>query len=701
MKKDLETIFIENLTEQEAAQELERLSSLIAHHDRLYYLEDQPEISDAAYDDLRIRNAEIEKRFPDLVREDSPSLRVGPTLLGPFKNVQHRKAMLSLDNGFNDQDVYDFLDRVRRFLGLTSGTALEIVAEPKIDGLSATLEYHKGRFVLGATRGDGMEGEDITANLKTIQDIPQSIADTYFPEVTEIRGEVYIGHQDFVAMNEARSAQGQPIFANPRNAAAGSVRQLDPHITASRPLKFLAYACDDYTPFNVATHWEYLEKIEKWGFPTNPLARLCQNGEEALAYYKELEAGRAKLPYDIDGIVYKVNRIDWQRRMGSSARAPRWALAHKFPAQKAQTQINDILIQVGRTGTLTPVAILQPVTVGGVVVSRATLHNEDEIARKDVRIGDTVILQRAGDVIPQILKVVQEKRLPTSQPFVFPHQCPVCDSHAVRLPGEVARKCIGGLVCPAQAALRLRHFVSRDGFDIEGFGSKHVLAFYEEGLIHSPQDIFTLRERDEQSLTPLRAREGWGALSAQNLFKAIDARRKIVLHRFICALGIPQVGQATAKLLARHYLSYGAWKEAMIGAKDHGQEEYEELVSIDGIGPSVSEDLIAFFNEPHNLQVLEALLKEITILDEKPLNVGTSPFSGKTIVFTGSLEHMTRPEAKVRAETLGAKVASSVSSKTDYVVMGADAGSKAQKAKDLGVKILTEDEWVKMLDGEE
>lgn len=696
MKKNLETISIDHLTEQEAAQELTRLAGLIAHHDRLYYLEDQPEVSDADYDDLRIRNAEIEKRFPELIREDSPSLRVGAVPSGPFKKVQHRKAMLSLDNGFQDQDVYDFLDRVRRFLGLSPETQIELVAEPKIDGLSATLEYHKGRFTLGATRGDGIEGEDITANLKTIQDIPQVIADPEFPVVTEIRGEVYMRHQDFTEMNEARAEQGKPLFANPRNAAAGSVRQLDAQITASRPLKFFAYACDDYTPFHVKTHWEYLEKIKKCGFPTNPLVRLCQNGEEALAYYKELEEQRASLAYDIDGIVYKVNRLDWQTRMGTSARAPRWALAHKFPAQKAQTQVNDILIQVGRTGALTPVAILQPVTVGGVVVSRASLHNEDEIARKDVRVGDTVILQRAGDVIPQILEVVLDKRLPTSKPYVFPHACPVCGSHALRLPDEVARKCIGGLVCPAQAALRLRHFVSRDGFDIEGFGSKHVVAFYEEGLIHSPQDIFTLEERDKQSLKPLRLREGWGALSAQNLFKAIEARRKISLHRFIYALGIPQVGQATAKLLARHYVSYSAWKAAMMAAKDHTNEAYEDLVLIDGIGPSVSEDLIAFFNEPHNLEVLEALLKEITVLDEVPQSIGLSPFTGKTIVFTGSLEHMTRQEAKVRAEAFGAKVASSVSSKTDYVVMGADAGSKAQKANELGVKILTEEEWLKM-----
>lgn len=690
-------LFVPHLTEDQAKEELQRLALLIAHHDRLYYLEDQPEISDAEYDDLRLRNDAIEKRFPHLIREDSPSQRVGAPLLGPFKKVKHRKPVLSLDNGFEDQDVYDFFDRIRRFLGLSADEPIEIVAEPKIDGLSATLDYQGGQFVLGATRGDGTEGEDITPNLKTLRDIPHYITSQDFPKATEVRGEVYMRHKDFMALNKEREAQNLPFFANPRNAAAGSVRQLDPQITANRPLKFFAYSCDEYAPFQVKTHWEFLEKLKEAGFVVNPLARLCENAEAVLAYYRELESQRATLAYDIDGIVYKVNRLDWQNRMGYSSRAPRWALAHKFPAQKAQTHLNDILIQVGRTGTLTPVAVLEPVTVGGVVVSRATLHNEDEIARKDVRVGDTVIIQRAGDVIPQVLCVVLEKRPSDSKPFEFPHTCPICGSHAVRLPEEVARKCMGGLVCSAQAALRLRHFVSRDAFDIEGFGSKHVEAFHKEGLIKSPQDIFTLEARDRQSLTPLRNREGWGPLSAQNLFKAIDARRKIELHRFIYALGIPQVGQATAKLLARHYLSFSAWKEAMITAKDEGSEAYATLISIDGIGPSVSEDLIAFFDEPHNLNVLEGLLREVTILDEKPVDVSSSPLANKTIVFTGTLEHMTRPEAKVRAESLGAKVSSSVSSKTDYVVIGTDAGSKAKAAKELGVTILTEDEWLDLI----
>ncbi len=686
----------DRLSEEEAQEELKRLSALIAYHDRLYYLEDQPEISDGEYDELRLRNAAIEKRFSHLIREDSPSLRVGTPLLGAFKKVRHRRAMLSLDNGFEDQDVYDFFDRIRRFLGLSRETPIEVVAEPKIDGLSATLDYQKNHFFLGATRGDGIEGEDITFNLKTIKDIPSFIGAKDFPSATEIRGEVYMRHEDFMAMNRERETQRLPFFANPRNAAAGSVRQLDSAITASRPLKFFAYGCDDYGPFPVTTHWEFLEKLKGWGFVVNPLARLCEGVEEVLVYYRELEAQRESLAYDIDGIVYKLNRIDWQNRMGYSARAPRWALAHKFPAQKAQTRLNDILIQVGRTGTLTPVALLEPVTVGGVVVSRATLHNEDEMARKDIRVGDTVIIQRAGDVIPQILEVILEKRPVNSKSFEFPPICPVCGSHAIRLPGEAARKCIGGLVCTAQAALRLRHFVSRDAFDIEGFGSKYVEAFYKEGLIRFPQDIFTLEERDRQSLTPLRTREGWGPLSAKNLFRAIEERRKISLSRFIYALGIPQVGQATAKLLARHYLSYTAWKEAMIDAKNPESEAYSDLLSIDGIGPSVSEDLIAFFDELHNLEVLNALLENVTIIDEKPSQSSFSLLANKTIVFTGTLKHMSRSEAKVRAEALGAKVSSSVSAKTDYVVIGADAGSKAKTAKELGVKMLTEEEWLKM-----
>jgi DNA ligase (NAD+) len=688
---------VEELSEDQAKQELKSLAEQITYHDKLYYLKDNPEISDAEYDELRLRNVAIEEKFPHLVRGDSPSLRVGAQPSGPFKKVQHRKPMLSLDNGFEDQDVFDFIDRIRRFLNLSPETVIELVAEPKIDGLSATLEYVEGHFSLGATRGDGTEGEDITANLRTLKDVPRHIEASDFPRETEVRGEVYMRHEDFMAMNAERLEKGEAIFANPRNAAAGSVRQLDSLVTARRPLKFFAYSCDDYAPFHVKTHWEFLEKLKSWGFIVNPLAKLCHNGEELLTFYHELEAQRSTLPYDIDGIVYKVNRLDWQERMGFSTRAPRWALAHKFPAEQAQTRLNDILIQVGRTGTLTPVAILEPVTVGGVVVSRATLHNEDEIDRKDIRVGDTVVIQRAGDVIPQVVSVVLAKRPVQSGSFLFPHVCPTCGSHAIRLPGEVARKCTGGLVCSEQAALRLRHFVSRDAFDIEGMGSKHIDAFYKEGLIRFPQDIFTLQERDTKSLRPLRLREGWGPLSAQNLFKAIEARREIVLHRFIYALGIPQVGQATAKLLARHYVSYDAWKHAMINGKNPDGDARLDLLSIDGIGPSVCDDLVAFFDEPHNVHVLDELLKEINVLDEELPKVGSSPFANKTIVFTGSLSYMTRSEAKVKAESLGAKVASSVSVKTDYVVIGEDPGSKAKAAKELGVTILTEDQWLKML----
>ena len=686
----------QTLTESETKTELKRLAELIAYHDRLYYLEDQPKLTDAEYDKLRLQNTALEKQFPHLVRPDSPNLRVGVTPTGPFKKIRHRKPMLSLDNAFDPQDTYDFMDRVRRFLNLSPETPVELVAEPKIDGLSAVLTYEKGTFILGATRGDGEEGEDITANLKTIQDIPAHLAGKDHLPLMEIRGEVYMAHKDFTAMNEARTAEGEASFANPRNAAAGSLRQLDPTITAKRPLKFFAYACDDYAPFNVDTHWEFLQELKAWGCVVNPLARLCPTIEDALAYYKELETHRATLPYDIDGIVYKVNRIDWQNRLGASTHAPRWALAHKFPAEQAQTVLKDILIQVGRTGVLTPVAALEPITVGGVVVSRAGLHNEDDMARKDIRVGDTVVVQRAGDVIPQVVGVVLEKRPALSEPFVFPHTCPVCGSHAVRIEGEAARKCVGGLTCPAQASLRLRHFVSRDAFDIEGLGSKNIETFFQEGLIHSPQDIFTLETRDAKNLTPLRAREGWGPLSASNLFKAIEARRHIPLHRFIYALGIPQVGQATAKLLAHYYISYERWAKAMIAAKNSTSEAYTDLLSIDGIGPAVSEDLVAFFDEPHNLKVLEGLLEALTITEDVSHPTLLTPLTHKTIVFTGTLHTMSRAEAKSRAESMGAKVSSSVSAKTDYVVIGEDPGSKAKQAKALGVTILTEEEWINL-----
>lgn len=684
----------ENLTKEQAKTELEYLSKEIQRHDRLYYLQDQPEISDAEYDALRRRNSDLEARFPDLVRKDSPTFRVGARVSSQFHKVRHKKPMYSLDNAFEVEDIHEFLNRVIRFLGLAPEAPLEIVVEPKIDGLAANLQYSKGQFEIGATRGDGEVGEDITANLKTIRDIPTTID---FPHDIAVRGEVYMKHQDFLAINEERAREDEPPFANPRNAAAGSLRQLDATITARRPLHFFAYAADEMHPFQVSTYWELLQKLKTLGFVVNPLAQLCQTLDEAVQFYETLSAQRASLPYDIDGVVFKINRLDYQERLGFSARAPRWAIAYKFPAEQAQTQLKDILIQVGRTGTLTPVAVLQPITVGGVVVQRATLHNEDEIVRKDVRVGDTVVVQRAGDVIPQVVQVILEKRPVDSTPFEFPHLCPICGSHAVRLPGEVARKCIGGLICPAQAALRLRHFVSRDAFDIEGLGNKHIDAFFEKGLLKTPVDIFTLEARDHKSLTPLHLQEGWGAQSAQNLFDAINRRREIPLERFIYSLGIPQVGEATSKLLARHYLSLPSFQNAMIAAHNETSEAYQDLISIDGIGPSMAEDLIAFFDEPHNLEVIANLSQEITVNEASPTNVGESPLAGKTIVFTGTLEHMSRPEAKARAESLGAKVSSSVSSKTDFVVVGEDAGSKAKEAQRLGVTILTEAEWETLL----
>ena len=685
---------VEKLSPAEAEAELARLAETIAHHDRLYYQEDAPEISDAEYDALRQRNTAIEALFPELVREDSPSLRVGAAPAAAFAKVAHLKPMLSLDNAFDDADARDFAARVRRFLKLDSDTAVEISAEPKIDGLSANLLYEKGRFVRGATRGDGSVGEDITQNLRTLKDVPQRLKGADAPDLIEVRGEIYMRRRDFLKMNEERLKAGEPAFANPRNAAAGSVRQLDPSITAGRPLRFFAYAWGEMSERPARTHWDMLRRFKEWGFEVNPLAKLCSTIDEALAVHRKIAEDRAALPYDIDGVVYKVNRLDWQDRLGMVSRAPRWAIAHKFPAEQAVTKLNDIVIQVGRTGTLTPVAILEPVTVGGVVVARATLHNEDEIQRKDVRIGDHVVLQRAGDVIPQILGVKLEKRPKGAKPYVFPDHCPACGSLAIREPGEVARRCTGGLICPAQAVERLRHFVSRDAFDIEGLGARHVEEFHRDGLIRMPGDLFRLAARRAE----IEEREGWGKQSAAKLLAAIESRRRIPADRFIYALGIRQIGQATAKLLARNYGSLAMFREAMIEAQDPASPAYQELDSITGIGDSMAADLIGFFAEPHNIAVLDDLAREVTVEDvAAPRGAASSPVAGKTVVFTGSLETMTRHEAKARAEALGAKVAESVSRKTDYVVIGADAGSKAKKAAELGVTTMTEQDWLKLI----
>jgi DNA ligase (NAD+) len=683
------------LSRAQAAEELERLAAEIAHHDRLYYQDDAPEVSDAEYDELRQRNEAIEARFPELVRADSPSRRVGAAPAGGFAKVRHRAPMLSLSNAFDAEDIAEFFARVRRFLNLGEAP-VELVAEPKIDGLSISLRYEGGRFVQGATRGDGTEGEDVTANLRTLSGLPQAIADGA-PEVLEVRGEVYIARDDFLKLNQAQEAAGAKVFANPRNAAAGGLRQLDPRVTAGRPLALFAYALGEVSEAVAETHWGFLERLHRWGFPTNPLAQVCSGVDEVLAFYDDVLARRAELPYDIDGIVYKVNRFDWQERLGFVSRAPRWAIAHKFPAEQAQTWLVRISIQVGRTGALTPVAELEPITVGGVVVSRATLHNEDEIARKDIREGDRVIVQRAGDVIPQVVAVVAEKGRRRKPRYDFPEICPICESTAIREPGKAVRRCTGGLICPAQSVERLRHFVSRNAFDIEGLGDKHMRAFFEDGLIESPADLFILAVRDDDAETPLREREGWGETSAKKLFDAIESRRRIALDRFIYALGIRQVGQATAKLLARNYGTFEAWRAAMTEAADPDGSDYADLVNIDQIGPLVAADLVAFFAEPHNQTILDGLLEQLDIEAAAAPDVSDSPVAGKTVVFTGTLESQSRNEAKARAEALGAKVAGSVSSKTDYVVVGAEAGSKARKAAELGVTTLSEQEWLDMI----
>ncbi|MFZ5671853.1 MAG: NAD-dependent DNA ligase LigA [Pseudomonadota bacterium] len=685
---------VDKLTQKEAASELQRLAAEIAHHDERYHGQDAPEISDADYDALRLRNDAIEARFPDLVREDSPSKRVGSAPQSKFGKIRHRVPMLSLGNGFSDEDVLEFLGRIRRFLNLADDAPLDVTAEPKIDGLSLSLRYEKGKLVQGATRGDGAEGENVTLNVRTVKDIPNHIDAKDFPEVFEVRGEIYMSHKDFARMNEKQIQAGEKVFANPRNAAAGSLRQLDPAITASRPLRFFAYTWGEVSKLPGDTQWNVIQAFKRWGFPVNPLMKLCHSADELLAQYHKIETDRANLGYDIDGVVYKVNRLDWQQRLGFVSRSPRWGLAHKFTAEKAMTILEGIDIQVGRTGAMTPVARLKPVTVGGVVVSNATLHNEDEIQRKDIRIGDTVIVQRAGDVIPQILGYVEDKRPTGAKAYEFPTTCPVCGSHAVREVNEktgkvdAVRRCTGGLICAAQRAERLKHFVSRNAYDIEGMGDKVIEEFLELGFIASPPDIFTLEERKVK----VDELEGWGETSARNLFAAINARRSVGIDRFIFALGIPHIGETNARLLARAYGSAEALRDAMrAAAKGKEDEAYQELLSHEGIGPIVAEAVVDFFGEPHNVEVFDKLLAQVT---PTPLEaVQQSPVSGKTVVFTGALEKMTREEAKAMAERLGAKVAGSVSKKTDLLVAGPGAGSKLKDAQKHGVEVIDEDEW--------
>jgi len=684
---------IASMTEIEAAAELKSLAETIAHHNRRYHGDDDPEISDAAFDALMRRNAELEKAFPHLVRADSPSQHVGAAPKAGFAKKRHRVPMLSLGNAFNEDEALEFDDRIRRFLSLGPDTAIAYSVEPKIDGLSISLRYEGGVLTEAITRGDGAEGEDVTRNVRTIADIPHQLNGTA-PDVVEIRGEIYIGKADFLALNQSQEDAGGKVFANPRNAAAGSLRQKDWRITASRPLRCFVYAAGEMSRPIADTHEGFLAALRDWGFAVNPLTQTAANMKDALSHYQKIGETRPQLDYDIDGVVYKVNRHDWQTRLGQVSRSPRWAIAHKFPAEKAETLLLGIDIQVGRTGALTPVARLKPVTVGGVVVSNATLHNEDYIRDKGIMIGDMVRIQRAGDVIPQVLEVITEKRPGDAHPFTYPEICPSCGSPAIRPEGEAVRRCTGQLACPAQVVERLKHFVSRDAFDIDGLGSKLVEELYRDRLLANPADIFGLPEKTEE----LAAREGWGEVSARNLAEAINQRRRIELDRVIYALGIRQIGQATAKLLARHYLSMPALMEAAAEAAGHEGPAWEDLIRIDQIGESVAGDLVAFFTDAHNRDVLDALLAEIEPV--APEAVATdSPLSGKTIVFTGTLTTMSRAEAKARAETLGAKVAGSVSSRTDYVVVGADAGSKARKAEELGLAILTEEAWLELSGG--
>ncbi|MFY8094101.1 MAG: NAD-dependent DNA ligase LigA [Niveispirillum sp.] len=702
-------IDVDALTLDEAAADHAALVAEIGHHRALYYSKDAPALSDGDYDRLEHRLAAIEARFPDLMTPDSPTQTVGAAPSSGFGKVKHAVPMLSLSNAFEDTDVTDFVGRIRRFLNLSDDILVDFVAEPKIDGLSLSLRYEKGRLVQAATRGDGAEGEDVTANVRTIRDIPHNLKHP-FPDLVEVRGEVYMTRADFMELNRAQTEKGDKVFANPRNAAAGSLRQLDSSITAGRPLRFFAYAWGALSEPLGTTQWESRQELEDFGFTLSQPSKRCTGADELLAYYQDIGRQRADLPFDIDGVVYKVDSLALQERLGFISRSPRWATAHKYPAEQATTRLNAISIQVGRTGALTPVAELEPVNVGGVVVSRATLHNKDEIERKDVRVGDLVIVQRAGDVIPQIMGFVPEPSRERPAPYAFPDCCPECGSMAVREEGEVVTRCTGGLICPAQAVERLRHFVSRNAFDIEGLGIERIQLFFEQGRIKQPADIFTLEREEEKRLDRLVSMTGFGKKSVEKLFAAIEARRSIALDRFIFALGIRQIGEATAKLLARAYRTAENWRDRMIAAAaERAQkreekkpelvgEAYAELCAIEQIGMSVADDLTDFFREQHNLDALAALLAQVKPEEYvPPAAATTSPVAGKTVVFTGTLVTMGRSEAKAKAEALGAKVAGSVSGKTDYVIVGADAGSKAAKAQELGVTILSEEEWAALI----
>jgi DNA ligase (NAD+) len=698
--KDTAKLAVDDLTEKQAKAEHARLEAEIAGHDRRYYQDDAPSVSDAAYDALRRRYGAIEDRFPQLRTLQSLTQRVGAAPSGRFAKVRHAVPMLSLDNAFAEEDVVDFVGRIRRFLRLPDDEEIVFSAEPKIDGLSMSLRYEDGALVTGATRGDGTEGEDVTANVKTLEDVPKRLKGRGVPKICEVRGEVYMTKGAFLELNRKQAEAGKPLYVNPRNTAAGSLRQLDPTITASRPLGFFAYAWGEMSDMPADTQSGMIKWLASCGFKTNPLTKMCRSVEALLEFHRKIEAERATLDYDIDGVVYKVDRLDWQARLGFVSRNPRWAIAHKFPAEQATTIVKDIEIQVGRTGALTPVAKLEPVTVGGVVVQNATLHNEEEIKRLDVRVGDTVTIQRAGDVIPQVLGVVLDKRPRGAKAYQFPRVCPCpLRTDVVReiIAGgaEGARAhCTGEFACPHQATEHLKHFVSRRAFDIDGLGEKQIELFYEQEWVREPAEIFTLPERNKK--IHLEEVEGFGETSVRNLFAAIAARREISLERFIYALGVRHVGETTAVALARGYGSWDAFHEACLKLAKHDAETKEEMDALDQIGDTVIESLGEYFSEAHNVRRIDRLVKQVKIRDaEKPR--ADSAVAGKTVVFTGTLEIMTRDEAKASAERLGAKVSGSVSKKTDYVVAGPGAGSKLTEAKKLGVKVLTEDEWVKLI----
>jgi DNA ligase (NAD+) len=697
--KDISKAPVGDLTEKQAQADHARLAKEIAGHDRHYYQDDAPTVSDAEYDRLRQRYNAIEARFPQLRTAESLTQHVGAAPSARFAKVRHAVPMLSLDNAFAGEDVVDFVGRIRRFLRLPDDEEIVFSAEPKIDGLSMSLRYEDGELVTGATRGDGSEGEDVTANIKTLEDIPKRLKGKNIPAVCEVRGEVYMTKRAFLALNKRQAEAGGQVFANPRNSAAGSLRQKDPSITASRPLGFFAYGWGEMSKMPADTQSGMIKWFAACGFKTNPLTKMCRSIDELLAFHREIELRRGSLDYDIDGVVYKVDRLDWQGRLGFVSRSPRWAIAHKFPAEKATTVIRDIEIQVGRTGALTPVAKLEPVTVGGVVVQNATLHNADEIARLDVRVGDTVQIQRAGDVIPQVLGVVPENRPRGAKVYEFPKRCP-CPLHTdvvreVIAGGEEGARvhCTGEFACPYQTLGHLEHFVSRRAFDIDGLGEKQIALFYEKGWVKEPADIFTLEKKHRGDLL---AEEGFGDVSVRNLFAAIEARREIALERFIYALGIRHVGETTAVALARGYGSWEAFHDACLRLAKGDEDARQEMDALDQIGDTVIDSLRDYFAEAHNRRRIERLAAQVRIADaEKPR--ADSAVAGKTVVFTGSLELMTRDEAKASAERLGAKVSGSVSKKTDYVVAGPGAGSKLAEAKKLGVTVLTEDEWAKLI----